>query len=149
MILRVQPEAARLPGRVPEVIFRDDLERLDIHHGNLLLVLHIHIQLALAVALGLLHRAAHVQRPRHGAILRINGRDAGGFVAEDIDPVRERFQQDAVRPARHRDALELLHRLRVKHADLGAAAEPMMRGGVDGHAVPADVRDGPDVLVAV
>jgi len=45
-------------------------------------------------------------------------------------------------PAFDLDALDLLHRLGVEHSDLRAAAEPVMRGRVDGHSMTADIRNG-------
>ena len=76
VILHVQTEAARFAGAVAEVILGDELERFEIHDGDFLLVLDIHIQFSLPVALGLLHRAADINRAGHRAVLGINHRDA-------------------------------------------------------------------------
>ena len=69
--------------------------------------------------------------------------------AENKDAMRERFQKNAIGPASNINALDLLHRLRVEHAERTAAADTMMRSRVNGHAAAADVGDGADVFVAV
>ena len=149
VILHIQTEAARFAGAVAEVILGDDLERFDIHDGDFLLVLDIHIQFSPPVALGLLHRAADIHSADDRAVLGINHRDAGRLMAEHINAIRQRLQQDAVGPALNVNALDLLHRLRIEHAERAAAAKTVMRCGVNGHAVTADVGDGADVFVAV
>ena len=99
--------------------------------------------------MGLLHRATDIHSADDRAVLGINHRDAGRLMAENIDAVRQRFQEDAVGPALNVSALDLLHRLGVEHADRAAAAETVMRFGINGHAMTAEVGDGADVFVAV
>src|SRR5579862_286958 len=126
MVLGIQAQSAGFAGAVTEVIFRDDLHGFDIDDRDLLLVLDIHIQLSLAVALGLLHGAADVNRSDHRAVLWINHCNARALMAEDINALCERFQHDAIRTALDLNAFDLLHRFRIEHPDLRAAAESVM-----------------------
>ena len=69
--------------------------------------------------------------PAHRAVLGINHVNAGRLMAENIDSVRQRFEEDAVGPAVNVNALDLLERHRVEHAErFGLAQLHQLRGRV-------------------
>ena len=79
--LIAQAQTRRPLALVSQVILGDDLQSFHVNDGDFILVFHVHIQFSLSVTLGLLHRAADINRAGHRAILGINHRDAGRDVA--------------------------------------------------------------------
>ena len=70
-------------------------------------------------------------------------------MTEDQDVLGERLKQNAIRPALHFDALDLLHGPGIEHADLLAAAETVVRRRIDGDTMTTDVGDAADVIVLI
>ncbi len=81
------------------------LHGVDVHGGDAALgVLHDDVEHAFAVADALLGHAAQVDGAEDGAVFRVDHGGVFGGMAEDVDPLIEGIEVDAVglRGARHR-----------------------------------------------
>src|SRR5262245_63753112 len=114
-----------------DVCSSDLFHRLRIDYRNAARpVLQHLVDRALAVADGLLRRAAEVDVPEHGPVLRVNHQQALGRMASDIDAIVGRIAVDAVRAEslRRCDRLDQLQGLDVEHRGLWMIAGEAVPG---------------------
>ena len=99
----------------------------------------------------LLRHAAQIDRAEHGAVLGVDHRRVLRRVAEDVDPLVEGIEVDAVRlRGAHINGLDQLHRLGVEHRySDGLLVKPWPDFGIDRGAIPSDARDLTDRLERV
>lgn len=114
---------------------------LRVHYGDVAFVLNVDIDMALAVGDRLLGCASQVDGARDSPVLGIYHGGIGSAMAQDIDAIVKRVEEDAVGPAFYVDRLDERQGLGVPHGDGFAGAESVMRFGVDCGAVSADVGD--------
>src|SRR5947207_1501978 len=90
--------------------------------------------MALAVTGGLLRRATEINRSNNRASLGINHGCVWLAVTENINAFRHRFKHDAIRTALHLNGLDRFQALAVPHHYRTAAAEAVVRLGVNRRA---------------
>src|SRR3954463_13161181 len=120
-----------MPGR---------LHRLDVNGGDTAYrILHDNIDHALAVRHALLRHAAEIDRAEHRAVFGVDHRRVLRWVTEDVDPLIEGVEVDAIRPGgADINGLDQGHRLRVEHRYFRMVASEAVAGlRIDGGAIPS------------
>ena len=127
MVLVVQCEPVAASGLVAERVVVRRLHRFDVDDGDTSLrVLHHDVNRPVAVGDALFRDAAEINVAEDRAVLGVDHHRILRRMAEDVDALIERVEQDAVRlegGGSDVNRLDQLHRLRVEHRNRLAARE--------------------------
>ncbi len=134
-VLGVDGETGAAAALAGDVVLAGHLERGGVDDGDGVLVFDVDVKMALAVEYGLLGGAAEVDGAEDGTVMRVEHRNVGRGVREDVDAVRDGVGEIAVGIATGVDGLDDLQGLRVEHGDRLAGGEAVVQRAIDGRTV--------------